>query len=71
MISFNIIRNLIIFAFSFAETLPRWEGAKRKPFDKVNRFSYPKTMRELDTLAPSDFSENCPVPQTPDFSFIA
>ena len=27
-------------------------------------------MRELDSLAPSDFSENCPVLVAPDFSFI-
>ena len=43
---------------------------RQKQIDKINRFSYPKTMRELDSLAPSDFSENCPVFSAPDFSFI-
>ena len=43
---------------------------RQKQIDKINRFSYPKTMRELDSLAPSDFSENCPVLVAPDFSFI-
>ena len=70
MINFNNVKILIIL-LSLAKTWPRWEEANRKPFDKIARFPYPKTMRsELVRLTPSEVSEKTVVRATV-FIFIA